>query len=86
VPNVPLGVKTPSGVDGALVGLNSCSAFGLAIENDCCERAGMNVADGFVSVSTAVLASVASQLCRGCPFGAPLSGLYVAKPPKTTCQ
>ena len=27
---------------------NSCSAFGLAIENACCESAGMNVADGFV--------------------------------------
>ena len=42
--------------------LYSCSAFGLAIENDCCESAGMNVADGFVSVSTAVDSSVASQL------------------------
>ena len=42
--------------------LPSWSAFGLAIENDCCESAGMNVADGFVSVITAVDSSVASQL------------------------
>ena len=62
MPNVPVGVKTPSASTVPSSALNSCSAFGLAIENDCCERAGMNVADGFVSVSTAVLASVASQL------------------------
>ncbi len=50
------------GVDGARSALYSLSAFGLAIENDCCESAGMIVADGFVSVSTAVDESVASQL------------------------
>ena len=62
MPNVPLAVKTPSASTVPSSALNSVSAFGLAIENACCESAGMNVADGFVSVRTAVDASVASQL------------------------
>jgi hypothetical protein len=62
VANVPEGVKTPSASVVPSSALNSCSAFGLAIENACCDSAGMNVADGFVSVRTAVDSSVASQL------------------------
>jgi hypothetical protein len=42
--------------------LNSFSAFGLAIENDCCESAGMIVADGFVRLRTTVFSSFAWQL------------------------
>ena len=62
VPKVPDEVKTPSASAVPSSALNSFSAFGLAIENACCESAGMKVADGFVSVRTAVDASVASQL------------------------
>ena len=62
VPNVPDEVKTPSASIVPSSALHSCRALGLAIENDCCESAGMNVADGFVSVRTAVFSSVASQL------------------------
>jgi hypothetical protein len=62
VPNVPVGVKTPSASVVPSSALNSVSAFGLAIEKACCERAGMKVADGLVSVRTAVCESVASQL------------------------
>ena len=62
VPNVPLGWKTPSASTVPASALNSFSAFGLAIENACCESAGMNVADGFVRLRTTVFASVASQL------------------------
>jgi hypothetical protein len=46
----------------------------------------MNVADGFVSVITAVELSLASQLSYKLSSGAPESGLKVLNPPKTTCQ
>ena len=55
-------LKTPSASMVPSSALNSCSAFGLAIENACSESAARNVADGFVSVSTAVVSSFASQL------------------------
>ena len=80
VPKVPVGWKTPSASTVPSSALNSVSAFGLAIENACCASAGMNVADGFVSVMTAVDSSCASQLWKRLSSGAPLSGSVFGEP------
>ena len=62
MPNVPVGLKPVSSSIVPASAWNSSSAFGLAIENACCVSAPSIDADGFVSVITASVSLVASQL------------------------
>ena len=64
VPNVPLGLKTPSASIEPSSALNSVSAFGLAMENGASVSAPSTDAEGRVKFSVTVVSSTASQLAK----------------------